>query len=91
MVTVNMEFPDEMIAYVNPKTQKEELVRNAMILYPYIQQGVISHGKVAEILGIFKMDLITLYGRMGLSYIKMSDEEIQEELETINELRERMV
>ncbi len=33
MVTVNMEFPDEMIAYVNPRTQKEELVRNAMILF----------------------------------------------------------
>ncbi len=39
---------------------------------------------------MFKMDLVTLYGRMGLSYIKMSDEEIQEELETINELREVM-
>lgn len=34
------------------------------------------------------MDLITLYGKMGLSYIKMSDEEIEEELETISYLKE---
>lgn len=91
MVTVNMEVPDEMIAYVTPKTQREQLVRNAMILYPYIQQGVISHGKAAEILGIFKMDLITLYGKMGLPYITMSEEEIQEELETVHELKEVMI
>ena len=88
MVTVNMEVPDEMITYVTPKTQREQLVRNAMILYPYIQQGVISHGKAAEILGIFKMDLITLYGKMGLPC--MSEEEIQEELETVHELKEEM-
>ena len=52
-----------------------------MILYPYIQQGTIFHGRAVEILGIFKMDLIVLYGKMGLLYIEMSDEEIREELE----------
>lgn len=34
------------------------------------------------------MDLITLYGKMGLSYIAMSDEEISEELETVRYLKE---
>lgn len=65
-------------------------LRNAMILYPYIQRGVISHGKAAEILGIFKMDPITLYGKMGLPCITMSEEEMQEELETVHELKEVM-
>lgn len=87
MATINMELPDEMIQFVMSKNKEEQLVRNTMMLYPYIQNGTISHGKAAEILGIFKMDLITLYGKMGLSYIEMSDEEIEEELEMVNYLK----
>lgn len=88
MATINMELPDEMIQFVMSKNKEDQLIRNAMMLYPYIQNGTISHGKAAEILGVFKMDLITLYGKMGLSYIEMSDEEIEEELETVNYLKE---
>ena len=88
MATVNMELPDGMIQFAMPKNKEEQFVRNAMMLYPYIQNGTISHGKAAEILGVFKMDLITLYGRMGLSYIEMSDEEIEEELAMVSSLKE---
>lgn len=88
MATINMELPDEMIQFVMSKNKEDQLIRNAMMLYPYIQNGTISHGKAAEILGVFKMDLITLYGKMGLSYIEMSDEEMEEELETVNYLKE---
>lgn len=91
MTTVTMELPDEMISFAMPQNEQEQLVRNAMILYPYIRQGRISHGRAAEILGVFKLDLITLYGNMGLSYIEMSDEEIEEELNTVNYLKEVLV
>lgn len=87
MITVDMELPNEMVTYALPQSKEEQLVRNAMMLYPYIRRGMISHGKAAEILGIFKMDLITLYGKMGLSYIEMTDEELEEELETVNYLK----
>ena len=90
MAVVSMEIPDEMIEFVMPSNKDEQLKINAMILYPYIKQGIISHGRAAEILGIFKMDLITLYGKMGLSYIEMSEEEIKEELDTVNYLKEVM-
>ena len=88
MVKVDMELPNEMVTYAMPQSKEGQLLRNAMMLYPYIRQGTISHGRAAEILGIFKMDLITLYGRLGLPYIEMSDEEIEEELETVDYLRE---
>ncbi len=91
MAVVSMEMPDEMVVFAKPGTKNEQLKVNAMILYPYIQQGTISHGKAAEILGIFKMDLITLYGKMGLPYIEMSDDEIEEELETIRYLKGALV
>lgn len=90
MAVVSMEMPDEMVTYAVTSNKEEQLKINAMILYPYIQQGTISHGRAAEILGIFKMDLITLYGKMGLSYIEMSEEELEEELETVNYLKEVM-
>lgn len=91
MVTVTMELPDEMAAFAMPKDKSEQLERNAMMLYPHIHKGAISHGRAAEILGIFKMDLITLYGKMGLPYIELSDEEMDEELMTVNYLKEMMV
>lgn len=58
-----------------------------MMLYPYIHDDIISHGRAAEILGIYKMDLIVLYGKLGISYIEMTDEELNEELETVNYLK----
>ena len=57
-----------------------------MMLYPYVHDGVISHGRAAEILGIFKTDLIVLYGKMGLPYVEMTDDEIEEELAMVKEL-----
>ncbi len=88
MAVVSIEMPDEMITYAKPSDKEEQLKINAMILFPYIQQGTISHGRAAEILGIFKIDLIKLYGKMGLPYIEMSDDEIEEELNTISYLKE---
>ena len=90
MAVVSMEMPDEMVEFAMPSNKDEQLKVNAMILYPYIQQGMISHGEAAEILGIFKIDLVTLYGKMGLSYIDMSEDEIEEELETVKYLKEVM-
>ena len=90
MAVVSMGIPDEMLEFAMPSNKDEQLRINAMILYPYIRQGMISHGKAAEILGIFKIDLITLYGKMGLSYIDMSEDEIEEELKTVKYLKEVM-
>ncbi len=90
MTTISMEIPDEMITFAKPSNKEDELTRNAMVLYPYIKQGTISHGRAAEILGIFKMDLITLYGNMGLSYIELTDDEINEELATVDYLKGTM-
>lgn len=90
MAVVSMEIPDEMLEFAMPSNKDEQLRINAMILYPYIRQGLISHGRAAEILGIFKIDLITLYGKMGLSYIDMSEDEMEEELETVKYLKEVM-
>ena len=45
-----------------------------MILYPFIQNRTISHGKAAELLGIQKLDLIEFYGKLGIPYLNQTAE-----------------
>ena len=64
-----------------------ELARNALLLYPYILNQTISHGRAAEILGIGKSELIDLYDRLGYSYFDMTLDELDDELNTFKQLK----
>ena len=77
---VSIKVPEKMAIYLHPKNKQAELERNALLLYPYIRDNVISHGKAAEILGIPKYDLIEIYDHLGLAYLDMDMSEIEEEL-----------
>ncbi len=86
-VTINV--PVGMSKYlvnINPET---ELTRNALLLYPYILNQTISHGRAAEILGMRKSELIDLYDNLGYSYFDMTMDDLDGELETFRQLRER--
>ena len=71
---------------VNPET---ELTRNALLLYPYILNQTISHGRAAEILGIRKSKLIDLYDKLGYSYFDMTLDDLDEELNTFRMLKKK--
>ena len=73
-----------MQAYVLDKTT--EMVRNALLLYPSIADETISHGRAAELLGISKMELIELYGSLGIPYLDMTDEEFEEEIQMVKKI-----
>lgn len=47
----------------------------------------MSHGKAAEMLGLHKIDLITLYGKLGLPYFDETEEEFEEDLAVLKKLR----
>ena len=80
--TVEINVPKDMKIYVSAHDEKTELTRNALMLYPYIKDLTISHGRAAEILGIGKMELIELYADLGIPYFDMDISEIDEELRT---------
>lgn len=80
MANVNITVPKEMADLINKVDDYRIFERNAMMLYPYIRDLTISHGKAAEILGVSKLDLIEFYGKMGLSYLNQSGEDIEKEL-----------
>lgn len=89
MTAVSIKVPDTMVEFATDENKKSELVRNAMILFPYIQDETISYGKAAQILGISKMDLIALYSTLDIPYFDQTKEELESDVATLKELRER--
>ena len=87
MISVEIKVPDEMKPYVETYDEKQDLYRNALILFRPIRNLEISYGRAAELLGINKYDLIDLYEDMGIPYYDMSDAELDEELSTYEELK----
>jgi hypothetical protein len=87
LADVNIKVPKEMTIYLTVDDKQTELERNAMILYPYIKNMRISHGRAAEILGINKLDLISLYNDMGLSYLDISMNDVEEEVNVYKRVR----
>ena len=87
MTDVKIQVPDGMVSYVIANDEQAELTRNAMLLYPYIKNLTISHGKAAEILGIRKYELINLYGELGLPYLDQDMDEIDEEMQYWKKLK----
>ena len=90
-VSVNLSFPKGMLPYLMEEEPEEGFARNAMILYPYIQNQQISHGRAAEILGVRKWDLIEFYSMMGVPYLDQSREELLSELAVYDRLKKRQI
>lgn len=79
MVSIKINVPKDMALLVDKLDPEMELERNAMMLYPFIQDVSISHGRAAELLGVHKLDLIEFYNKMGLLYLRPTEEELDEE------------
>lgn len=89
MVRVEIEVPEEIVPYTVLEDKEAQLTRNAMLVYPYIKNGVISHGRAAEMLGIHKIDLIQLYGKLGIPYFDETEDEPQlDEIQAIAEAKQ---
>ena len=80
-----------MVSYVITNDEQSELMRNTMLLYPYIKDLTMSHGKAAEILGIWKYGLIELCDKLGLPYIDQDMYEIDEEVQYWKKLKGAVV
>lgn len=80
MINVQIDVPEALAPFASPKDEQAKLLRNAMIIFPFIQDETISYGRAAEILKLKKIELIRLYGRIGLSYFNQSRDELEEDL-----------
>ena len=77
----------EMAVYLKLSGQVAELERNALLLYPYILRQIISHGRAAEILGIRKNELIDIYDKLGFSYLDLTMNDLDAELEAYRKVK----
>ena len=87
---IQVKVPKEMQVFFSDDYAIEtgnELKRNALLLYPYIHNNVISHGRAAEILGMRKLDLIDLYDEMGFPYFNMDISDIMQDIQTFRSLK----
>lgn len=89
LVDVNIKVPTEMEVYLKPSAQVTELERNALLLYPYILKQTISHGRAAEILGIRKNDLIDIYDKLGFSYLDLTMDDLDAELNAYRSVKSK--
>lgn len=87
MTRVEIDIPEDIVPFAVSSDKEAQLKRNAMLIYPYIQDGTISHGRAAEMLGMFKIDLIALYGKMGIAYFDESREELEADMSALKAVR----
>ena len=87
--SVTIKIPAGMSKYLAVENPETELTRNALLLYPYILNQTISHGRAAEILGLRKSELIDLYDKLGYSYLDMTMDDLDAELNTYRELKNK--
>lgn len=76
-----IQITTEMKPYINTHKSEIDFKQRALLLYPFIQNNTLSHGRAAEILGINKWTLIQLYGSMGIPYIDMDEAELSADIE----------
>ena len=83
--TVDIQFsvPEEMAGYFINEDKDQIFERNAMLIYPFIRNLTISHGRAAEILGVKKTDLIEFYDSIGIPYLDQSREELFSDIQTL--------
>lgn len=89
MTKVEISIPENMKPYVQSYDEKQNLYRNALILYQSIRNLTISYGRAAELLGISKYELIDIYEDMGIPYYDMSKEELEDEVNFYQQLKEK--
>ena len=85
-VNVQLSVPEGMTPYLSGEDQRLSFERNAMILYPFIQNLTISHGRAAEILGVNKTDLIEFYDSLGIPYLNQNKDDLLADLATLDQV-----
>ncbi len=85
-VNVQITIPEDMRSYLNNADYEQVFERNAMLLYPFIRNLTISHGRAAEILGVHKTELIEFYDSMGIPYLNQSEDDLMSDLATLDQV-----
>ena len=81
--TLQIAFPKDFLALLGAQPQANEMVKEFVVLGLY-QEGRISGGKAAELLGLTKRGFVSLLARKGLDYFHLTPEDWAEEVALVN-------
>lgn len=70
----------------NQRTNNIELKKNILFMYPLIENGTISTGKLAEIFNISKRELIDILTEMDIPYLTYDISDVEDDVDTLKEL-----
>ncbi len=77
---IELTFPSEVLDMLSTTYQDDaNMIKEAAVLELY-REGKISSGKAAEILGMDRFEFIRYAGKKGIPYIRMTSEELEEEV-----------
>ncbi len=81
--TLQIALPKDFLALLGAPPQAAETAKEFIILGLY-QEGRISGGKAAELLGLTKLGFVSLLARKGIDYFRLTLDEWAEEVATVN-------
>ncbi len=85
-LVVSLELPRDLLGALDvPQEQLKDRLQT-LIAVALVQEGKISTGKGAEVLGVSKLEFIKLLSRHGINYFTESQEELDTEVETLKRL-----
>jgi predicted HTH domain antitoxin len=83
-VTLHIEFPREFAALLGENTQAAGIAKEFIVLGLY-QEGRISGGKAAELLGLTRLGFVSLLARKGIDYFRLTPDEWEEEVAMVKQ------
>ena len=80
-------YPKEMdFVFRSDDNLGNTIQRDAMLLYPYVAQGELSTGRVAEIIGTDRLSVIKFYEDKGMPWVFYTEDDLKHDLETLSRL-----
>ena len=78
-ITLPITLPREFLALLGAPSQATEAIKEFTILKVY-QEGRISGGKAAELLGLTRRGFLALLARRGIAYFRLDPQEWEAEV-----------
>ena len=81
-IVLQIPFSKDLAALLGTEGQAAEKARELIILGLY-QEGRISGGKAAELLGLTRLGFVSLLTRKGMDYFRLAPDEWADEVATV--------
>ncbi|MBQ7167694.1 MAG: UPF0175 family protein [Treponema sp.] len=79
---IKITIPKDAACYINP----DDIRTKALLFYPAISDMKLSRGRVAELLGIGRLEMLDMLADMDIPYITQTWEEVQQDMDNYENL-----